>query len=254
MEVNKTTVIVINTDQPKLSDANIKKSFRSFLSQPAHYRKKFTQQHFDKAFDGYSYLGQEDSTNQYATDLLHSFVLSRFSSPELFPSEFHAFLTDEWEDTIAKVRMLERQVLEKLELPEVTQVYETHVDHMISCNYYPPTDVLPSNDKRLSSHKDISLFSVFVYGIDEGLSYVQKGLGSIRLGTKHSAILFPGYFLEYLSAGKYPALDHQVDLPQTNEERFSFAFFSIPRPEATFQVNGNSVTSSQYYQEYLSLF
>ena len=74
------------------SDQLIKESFRDFLNQPNDYKNKFLQSQYKTAFDGYSFLGQTDSLNQYDTDLLFSFVLSEFQPTANFPKEFKEFL------------------------------------------------------------------------------------------------------------------------------------------------------------------
>lgn len=48
----------------------IEKSFIEFIQQDDSYKNKFLQKHYTYGFDGYSYMGQEDSTNQYPHDLL----------------------------------------------------------------------------------------------------------------------------------------------------------------------------------------
>lgn len=78
----------LNPPFEKSSDEVIKEAFQSFLEQSEDYKNTYRQSHFNCAFDGYSFLGQTDSLNQYSTDLLYSFVLSRFSNVEQFPKEF----------------------------------------------------------------------------------------------------------------------------------------------------------------------
>ena len=61
--------------QNKLIDS----AFKEFMSQDISYRKQFTQKNYNYAFDGYSFLGQVDSTNQY--EKLTSFLCNiRISS------------------------------------------------------------------------------------------------------------------------------------------------------------------------------
>ncbi|MGL1888028.1 MAG: hypothetical protein OCD76_16050 [Reichenbachiella sp.] len=256
MNNTKTNQLTI-TSSEKRSDVKVKQAFREFLSEPIEYRSDYLQAKFTKGFDGYSFLGQEDSTNQYETDLLHSFVLSKFSEPSAYPVEFHDFLSQEWDTLIEEVRELELEMIRQLDIPGLTDFHQRHIDYMLSCNYYPALDqvmVQPDVNTRLSNHKDISLFTVFVFGLDEGMSYRDQD-GLIRkVGAQYTIVLFPGYLLEYLTKGKYKAFEHEVALPEHNLERFSFAFFSVPKPNQNFTFDHVVTTSEEYYQAYLALF
>ncbi|WP_420580383.1 2OG-Fe(II) oxygenase family protein [Reichenbachiella sp.] len=248
---------LIVTDCPSQSAKVIQSSFRNFLYQPRAYQKNYLQKNFTQAFDGYSYLGQKDSSNQYETDLLHSFVISGLSPIHKYPTEFQSFLINDWKILTQLVRALEKEVIETLDIPGLSVFHDRHMDHMVSCNYYPALDQLKNRaglDLRLSRHKDVSLFSVFIFGIDDGLSYEIESGEQKRLGQRSRVVIFPGYFLELISGGKYKAVEHQVELPKDNVERYSFAFFSIPKPESKIDFAGLELTGESYYEQYLNLF
>ncbi|MEO9571132.1 MAG: 2OG-Fe(II) oxygenase family protein [Polaribacter sp.] len=243
------------TSIKKSNDESLKKAFKRFLERPTEYRKEFLQTHYDYVFDGYSYLGQKDSKNQYETDLLHSFVLSKFTTNQKFPKEFQSFLTNEWKPIVAKVKEIELEVIKQLNIPDLKDFYTDTIGHMVSCNYYPKINRKVETAKlRLSKHKDVSLFTVFVFGVANGFSYENSLNEKLNLGSTDNIIIFPGYLLEFLTERKYKALEHQVDFTQKNEERFSFAFFSIPKPNQDLIFNNTKFTSDFYYNKYLSLF
>jgi len=251
--------IMTEINLPKKSDLKIKTALFNFVKKDSNYKNNFLQSKYNTAFDGYSYIGQKDSLNQYDTDMLHSFVLSEFQNIENFPKEFHNFLTEDWKELIATVRAIELNIIQKLNIPVLTQLYEDNViSYMMSCNYYPkPINCESSakNNIRLSAHKDVSLFTVFPYGIDKGLSIYNTDKNSIEIGKKEKMILFPGYFTEFITNNKIKALNHQVNLPKDfDSERYSFAIFSIPKPDITFFFAGEKIRSEDYYEAYLSLF
>jgi isopenicillin N synthase-like dioxygenase len=238
----------------KNSDEVIKEAFRSFLEQSEDYKNTYRQSHFNCAFDGYSFLGQTDSLNQYSTDLLYSFVLSRFSNVDQFPKEFSKVLNNYWDTTIAKVKSIEETVVKQLNIPGLQDFYERYIGHMVSCNYYPKLDLEDQSGLRLSKHVDVSLFTVFVYGASNGFTYEDE-FGDLKpLHVSEHCVVFPGYLLEYITKGKYKALPHQVDLSQHHEERYSFAFFSLPKPKQEMVFNDLEFTSEAYYKAYLELF
>ncbi|WP_298531219.1 2OG-Fe(II) oxygenase family protein [uncultured Algibacter sp.] len=233
----------------------LKHSFSDFLKQPEVYRKQFLQAYFNTGFDGYSYMGQKDSSNQYDTDLLHSFVLSEFSETEKFPSEFRGFFNAEWTNLISKIESIELNLIQKLNVDGLLEFYGNSVGHMLSCNYYPVVEKTVSTDAlRLSKHIDVSLFTVFVFGIDEGFVFQKEHQKSEALFASDDVLIFPGYLLEYLTNGKYKALEHQVDFSGMPKERFSFAFFSIPKPDINIEFQGLNFSSETYFNDYLSLF
>ncbi len=246
---------ITETVIPKCSDLQLKKAFKSFLLEPETYRKEFLQTRYACAFDGYSYLGQKDSANQYDTDLLHSFVLSKFSARNTFPQEFQSFLNNDWDALMLKIKQIELAIIDQLNIPGLKEFYDKNIGHMVSCNYYPPVDLNQNTiETRLSKHVDVSLFTVFVFGAREGFSYENSLNEKVNLRVTDNIVFFPGYLLEFLTNGKYKALQHEVDFSGNNEERYSFAFFSIPKPLQTITCNDLQFTSESYYESYLSLF
>lgn len=248
--------MILDTKIAACSPKSLEDAFRAFLKKEESYRKKFLQKNYQHALDGYSFYGQEDSLNQYADDLLHSFVLSDFTPIDQFPEEFHSYLKNDFHDTLTLVQKIERQWLQQFGDDQLAALYEQKMGHMISCNYYPATKDLGSSEKvRLSPHTDISFLTVFPYGIDAGLSYQNHHNHIIPLGAHNTIPLFSGYAMELLSENKIPALLHQVDLPKNqHSERFSFAFFSIPKPGCRLEVNNSRYSCEEFYQKYLELF
>ena len=248
---------IIELDLFEKSDKSIKESFIRFLKSPSHYKNEFLQSRYNTAFDGYSYLGQKDSLNQYDTDMLHSFVLSDFQHIEYFPKEFHGFLSKEWPELTARVRERELKITKELDIP-ISELYENDsMGYMMSCNYYPKPNTCKlreKNNTRLSAHTDVSLFTIFPYGVPRGLSYFD-GNKHLEIGKKEKAIMFFGYFLEFVTDCKIKALNHQVELPNDlDSERFSFAIFSIPKPDSIFRIGNRKFSANDYYTQYLSLF
>jgi len=241
------------------SNLKIKTALANFVKKDSIYKKQFLQSKYNTAFDGYSYLGQKDSINQYENDMLHSFVISEFQDIEDFPKEFHNFLKEDWKNLITTIKNTELAKINELNIPELTQLYNDNIiGYMMSCNYYPKPISCKSkakNNTRLSAHKDASLFTTFPYGLDDGLSVLDSNNNYVKIEKKENPFLFSGYFLEFMTHKKIPALNHQVDLPKDlDSERFSFAVFSIPKPDATFLFNGKKISSTDYYKKYLSLF
>lgn len=243
----------------KCFDKNILKTgFQSFLKGDTHYKEQFLQKHFNYGFDGYSFLGQKDSSNQYETDLLHSFVISDFCEAKIFPLEFQQFLQSEWNTLQKNIRALERDIIKKLNIQGLDEFYNKHIGHMISCNYYPQTKNInfsAKNNTRLSEHTDVSLFTVFPFGFDNDFYYQNSKNEWVQIEATNNIIIFPGYLLEVFTEGKLKALNHCVKLPENrNTERFSFAYFSLPYPNRTFQMAEKDYTSESYFEEYLNLF
>lgn len=244
---------------PKKSNLKIRTALLNFVKKDSIYKKQFLQSRYNTAFDGYSYIGQKDSLNQYENDMLHSFVISEFQNSEDFPKEFHSFLKEEWGKLITTIKNAELTRIKELNNPELTQLYKDNIiGYMMSCNYYPKPINCKSNAKnntRLSAHKDASLFTTFPYGVDNGLSVLGINNNYVEIDKKEKPFLFSGYFLEFMTHKKITALNHQVDLPKDlDSERFSFAVFSIPKPNTTFLLNGMEINSTDYYKKYLSLF
>jgi hypothetical protein len=234
----------------------LKSSFQAFLKNTKAYKEKYLQASYHCGFDGYSYMGQKNSINQYDTDLLHSFVLSEFSEEEQFPVEFHSFLINEWQNLVLKIKSIELKLIDQLGIKGLKDFYQDTIGHMVSCNYYPKLDgsINSGDSERLSKHVDVSLFTVFVFGIDEGFSFQNFKNEKQALASIDNVVIFPGYLLEFLSKGKYKALEHQVDFLNVDKERFSFAFFSLPKPNQKLKFMDNEFTSEAYFQNYLELF
>jgi isopenicillin N synthase-like dioxygenase len=249
---------IYEADLTARQDLGLRKALYSFVQQPMTYKLNYLQAEFDQSNDGYSYWGQTDSQNQYATDMLHSFVISEFSPSEKFPLEFSDFFSAQWHSLRATVRKLEKRIIRQLEIPGLDQFYQDNIGHMVSCNYYPAINDAQQtveNNTRLSKHKDVSLFSVFLFGLDCGFSYVAESGKSVQLGHKTGVIVFPGYLLELLTEGKIRALEHQVELPtELTSKRFSFAFFSVPKPGLHLKFAQLDMTTEDYFKKYLSLF
>lgn len=250
----------MKSDTRVLSDISIKKALSTFINQPDSYKRQFLQSAYNVGFDGYSYIGQEDSLNQYDTDLLHSFVISDFVSADKYPKEFHDFMTNEWKELTKAIKTIELQRANDLNLPELLNLYkEDKIGYMMSCNFYPDPkrlQVEAETNVRLSSHKDASIFTTFPFGIDNGLAFTTTENNIQNVGVLNQNMFsFNGYFLEYFTNNNHQALQHQVDLPENpSSERFSFAVFSLPKPESTFYHNGNLISGATYFNDYLSLF
>lgn len=134
------------------------------------YKQSFLQCYFDFAFDGYSYQGHEDSSNQSYDDLLDTFVFSDLRPIEKFPEAFHSYLNHGWKDSVAEIETIEATLIEDLKL----DIDQKNLAHMASCNYYPPTESFKNPAKentRLSSHPDVSLFTVFPFGVEKEFSF-----------------------------------------------------------------------------------
>lgn len=250
---------VHNLDLPLRSDIKIKNAFSKFLKKSFDYRSKFLQSSYEVAFDGYSFMGQKDSLNQYDSDMLHSFVLSDFQEIDQFPKEFHQFLSEEWPVVLSTVKKAELEWVKRMNQPELLEFLESKsMGYMMSCNYYPKTykcSKVAINNTRLSAHKDVSFLTTFPFGISEGLSYFDSEGHKVALGNEKEVFSFPGYFMEVASEYKISALNHQVDLPEKlDQERFSFALFSMPRPNSIVKIGNKELRSEDYYKEYLQLF
>jgi len=249
------------TNLPALDSAPYQSSLKSFLSEPDAYRLCFLQQRYRRGFDGYSYLRQTDSTNQYPEDLLHTFVLSKFSPASHFPAAFERLLKDQWDSVVQQVMALERALCKHLGEPFVA-FYDQHIGHMLSANYYPPVAQFKTTARentRLSAHPDASFVTVFPFGIPKGFSYQMPSGDWAALDTFDRIVLFPGHLLQLCSGGLLRALQHKVSLPDSADtDRYSFAFFSLPCPGHRFHyAKGDSteyVTTEDYLNAYLSLF
>lgn len=220
---------------------------RQFLSREVEYKNRFLQKKMKKVFDGYSFLGQEDSLNQGSDDHVYSYVLSDFASASIHPFEF-ASLSLRHLKIEKTIVLLEETLLNKVD-PSLTSLYEKTMGHMLSANYYPKSQ---ASKLRLTAHPDVSLLTVFPFGIDEEFQFELPDGTWQTIEKTDEIICFSGYLLEFLTGIK--ALNHKVEKKGPQSERYSFAYFSIPRPNQTFQHRTEKVTSEEYFARYLSLF
>ncbi len=205
---------------------------REFVARPESYRHRYLQSTYASVFDGYSYAGQADSMNQGPDDALHSFVLSDFHPASAYPREFQGFLQEHWGELTDFATDLERRILDELGQSHIGERLEACYGHMMSANYYPPVSVCANVEgPRLTEHPDVSLLTVFPFGIDAGFEYQNADGQWCRPGSIGEVCAFPGELLEWLTAGRVKALNHRVG-PAT-QERFSFSLFSLPYPGMT---------------------
>jgi hypothetical protein len=255
---------LILTDIPVLPVAPILRCMQEFMSMSMSYRRGFLQKAYGFAFDGYSYYGQPDSSHQAADDLLHTFVLSDFYSHERYPKPFQAFVRDHWPTLAGQMRTLEMSMLGSLQA-DVSNWYQQFAGHMMSANFYPPLehfDTVAAGNTRLSAHPDVSLFTVFPFGLDSAFEYEDERGRWLSAPVTDKMIAFPGYLLEWLSNGQVKALNHRVRLDaDQNRERYSFAVFSIPargamvsRPSAAAGEARQSLSAQAYFQHYCGLW
>jgi len=249
---------IFKTNIPAFSNHVLKSCFRTFLSQKEEYRKKHLQKHYGYAFDGYSYYGQKDSSNQAYDDLLETFVFSNFFPKEKYPMEFSPFLEQEWKELLTCIFKLERKIISVINNSNIKEIH-SDMGHMVSCNYYPVQTQFrhsAAENTRLSAHPDVSLLTIFPFGVDGDLEY-QTADGSWKTMTPTDHIVgFSGYLMELATDGKIKALNHRVRLSENrNSERFSFAFFSLPFPDVQLSIAGNDkISGKAYFEKYLQLF
>ena len=130
---------------------------------------------------------------------------------------------------------------------------------MVSCNYYPAQnnfDCSAAENTRLSAHPDVSLITIFPFGVDGDLEY-QTADGSWKTMTPTDRIIgFSGYLMELATDGNIKALNHRVKLSKNrNSERFSFAFFSLSFPDAQLStLDEETISGKEYFEKYLELF
>lgn len=248
------------TNIPKLNKQPLYDGFKSFLAKDSNYKKNFLQKKYGYAFDGYSFMGQTDSSNQGYADYVYTFVLSNFHQSNKFPKEFSGFFNTDWQKLLDLIKQIEKDVLTQIEYPELSKLYQEQFGHMISCNYYPPTrqlNLIKSNENRLTAHNDISLFTIFPFGLEEGLQFEDTASNWVHVPACDTILILTGYFLEYWTSGLIKGLNHRVSMPKNrNTERTSFAFFSLPKPNSAFHLlNKKRLHSSKdYFQKYLSQF
>lgn len=260
---------IIVTDQTLLSLDDLPQQLKAFVDRDEAYRYRFLQKNYGVAFDGYSYQGQKDSLNQGYADMLHSFVFSDFFTVEKYPQEFQWYRKNLWPDVMSVITELELSLLQKLPIVDrlkqqiITQ-YKSSFGHMMSANYYPAIANCNINDDsslRLSEHPDVSLLTIFPFGIDQDFEY-QNNKGQWCSAPKTDRIIaFPGDLLEWLTHGQVKALNHRVRFNREKTERFSFAFFSLPWPQTILRRQKSiqnkadefdSMTTEQYYRMHLS--
>lgn len=255
---------LIITDTPILSREPVCRCLQEFVSREQAYRQRFLQKKYGYAFDGYSYYGQEDSTHQAPDDLLHTFVFSDFFPVEKYPVEFQSYIAGSWPLLKPNLLGIETQILRSLP-DRVAGLYREHMGHMMTANCYPPLaefERAAEGNTRLSEHPDVSLFTVFPFGMDEDFEFQDSD------GEWHSApdtgtmVAFPGYLLEWLSHGDIKALNHRVRLSANREQaRYSFGVFSIPgrdavlsRPLASTPDQFEHLSAQSYFEQYLSMW
>jgi len=249
---------IFYTNIPAFSNHLLKDCFRSFLNQKETYRKNHLQKSYGYAFDGYSYYGQKDSSNQAYDDLLETFVFSNFFPKEKFPKEFIPFFEQEWKNLLECIKKTEQTILSTLSLSKIADIHK-EIGHMVSCNYYPAQnnfDGTAAENTRLSAHPDVSLITIFPFGVDGDLEY-QMADGTWKTMTPTDRIIgFSGYLMELATDGKIKALNHRVRLSKNrNSERFSFAFFSLPFPAAQLPtLDEETISGKEYFEKYLALF
>ncbi len=228
---------------------HISRAMLQFMDRPMTERLAFLQKEMNSVFDGYSYQGQADSLNQGAEDMVHTFVISEFTEKEVFPSEWQVYLSNEFKSISDQLFQIENELIKQLNLT----IKRVDLGHMVSCNFYPAQGEI-SNKLRLSEHPDVSVFTIFPFGIDDQLEYEENGEWKPLLAS-NNLVIFSGYLLETLSNGKVKALNHRVkNIEEACQERLSFAFFTIPNNEAKLNVNGNTINATNYFESYLALF
>lgn len=245
------------TKSKSFKDKTIRQCLVNFIAREKEYKSKYLQKNYNYGFDGYSFMGQKDSSNQYFSDLLHSFVISDFQEKDNFPKEFFPFFKKYWLELQTKIKNLELEIIIQLNYPGLEEFYLQNIGHMISCNYYPPQkEVFSMETKiRLSEHTDVSLFTIFPFGFDSDFYFENLEGEWINIPPTDDIIVFPGYLLECFTQKKWKALNHKVALSQSEEtERFSFAYFSLPYPKRKFLMAGEGQTSENYFKKYLELF
>lgn len=239
---------------PTLGVGDLPQRLKAFVGSDQTHRRKYLQERFGFAFDGYSYMGQTDSRNQGAADLLHSFVFSDFYAVHRYPPELRPYIETRWPVLTRVVREIESALLDELGLDLVTAQHR-RMAHMMSANYYPP--VAPeSAPVRLTEHPDASLVTVFPFGVDDDFEY-QDPAGRWRRLPSSRAVAFAGHLLEWMSGGRAKALNHRVRLDQPRGERFSFALFSLPHPDAVLRraavgEGPPTMTTAEYLRWHLS--
>lgn len=235
------------TGVPSL-DPNVHIScLKSFLQQPDDYKADYLQTKLNTVFEGYSYMGQTDSLNQYAEDHLYTYVISDFFDPQRHAPEFRELIESQ-EHLLTQITLLEKRLINGV-VPGLKDFYEDHVAHSLSANYYPAGEL---GSLRLTEHPDGSLLTVFPFGMDSQFKFQTADGTWHTIEKTNEMVCFSGYLLEYLTGIK--ALNHKVEHHGPQEERYSFAYFAIPKPGCSFEAQGEKITSEQYFEKYLALF
>ena len=251
------------TSRAALDGSEARAALRAFMQREREYRERFLQSSYGSGFDGYSYYGQEDSSHQAEDDLISTFVTSEFYGVERYPAEFQAFLRNGWKEVLETVRALEVELIAALGVAGLAAFYREHVGHMMSNNYYPPLEqfrTAAAGNTRLSAHPDVSLFTVFPFGIDEELELeAAEGAGAKAWRTvnaSESILIYPGYLMEMWTEGGIRAMNHRVRLgADRTSERCSFSVFSLPYPGRRFEMPGlGAMSSEEYFEAYGALF
>lgn len=235
------------TGVPAMDSSSHIASLKRFLSKPEDYKQKFLQKEFDYAFEGYSFLGQEDSLNQGEEDKVFTYVLSDFFDSNRHPIEFHDLISSQ-KEIIRQVSTLERSLIKSID-ENLLSFFENQLGHMLSANFYPPTDY---SNLRLTAHPDVSFLTVFPFGIDKEFQFELSDGTWQSVKHTNEIIVFSGYLLESVTGIK--ALNHKVEKKGKQDERFSFAYFSVPKPSQQFKIKNEIVSSEDFFARYLSLF
>lgn len=235
------------TGVPAFDSSNHESCMRAFLAREEVYKHDFLQTKLNKLFEGYSYIGQDDSLNQGSYDNLYTYVLSDFFDRDRHPKEFQPIFREQ-ETLVKAITDLEKSFLKVLDA-DLFAFYEEHVVHSLSANFYPPND---SNQVRLTPHPDGSLLTVFPFGMDEEFQFETPDGKWQTVEKTNEVVCFSGYLMERMTDIK--ALNHKVEKKGPQHERFSFAYFAIPHPDHHFQMKGEKVSSEDYFARYLSLF
>ncbi|WP_068547520.1 2OG-Fe(II) oxygenase family protein [Thalassotalea crassostreae] len=262
--INTASSPIFYSEQPIMDSSELAAQLQNFVEKPFSYRKQFLQKYFGFAFDGYSYYGQENSSNQASSDMLHSFVFSDFYDIERYPDEFQSIIKLQWPLMKQQVKAFEHAILTQLKLTDVLTQYQQSFGHMMSANFYPAINDLKQygeDNTRLSEHPDVSLITVFPFGFDKDFQYQDLNGDWHSLPATNKCVAFLGHLTEWFTKGEYKALNHRVQLSSNrNLARTSFALFSLPFPKtqiSRFANESNSrevITSEQYFQQYLSIW
>ena len=113
------------TPYAALNNDELLASFRAFANTDRAYKQRFMQKEYGYAYDGYSYVGQADSSHQAEDDLVSTFVLSEFFALDRYPAEFQGFLNCGWKTVLGVVRSLELELLTQLDMPALLDFYQT---------------------------------------------------------------------------------------------------------------------------------